>query len=123
MGPFADGASAPPESEDTAFEDEPESAAGRSSGLRGWWGELHQAVRRGLLYSGLLLAVTLGAGWESGAVFGPRLGMNLWIAAVFALALYTHALAARRMLNEGICWGLAFAVLIGLGQVSDLLAS
>ncbi len=119
LGPFVPGSGVPAEPEDAA----PESTARWSGGLRGWWSDLHQRVRQGVIYAGLLVAVTVGAGWEVGTPFVPRLGLNLWIAAVFGLAFYTHAFAARRTPNEGICWAIAFAVLIGLGRAGEILAS
>jgi alkane 1-monooxygenase len=119
LGPFSEGASVPAGSQVAT----PEPTAGSGGTLRRKWGELHQRVRQVLVYTGLLLAVTIGAGWESGALFGTRLGLNFWIAAVFAAALYSHTLAARRWSNEGICWAIAFAVLIGFGRVGELLVS
>jgi alkane 1-monooxygenase len=119
LGPFSEGASGPPRFDEKL----PESSAGSTGALRRWWGGLHQNIRRGSIYAGLLVAVTIGAGFETGAAFAPSLGSNLWIAAVFALAFYTHAVAARRMSNEGFCWAIAFAVLIGLGRTGELLVS
>jgi alkane 1-monooxygenase len=117
LGPFAPGASPPAEPEGRP----PKPADGSSGGLRGWWLQLHPRVRQTLSYLGLLVAITVGAGWEAGTPFFPRLSSNLWIAAVFGLGFYTHALAVRRTSNEAIAWAMAFAVLIGLGRAGEML--
>jgi alkane 1-monooxygenase len=72
--------------------------------------------------AGLLLAVTAGALWESGAGdFASLLGLHTWIAAVFAAALGAHALSARRFAHEGFNWAVAFAVLLSLGALTESL--
>ena len=73
LGPFSEGASRPSRLDDPT----PESSAG-SSGVSGRrWGDLHENVRRGLIYAGLLVAVTIGAGLET---FGhAKEVMDIWI--------------------------------------------
>ena len=100
---------------------EPESVDAPSGAIRRQWLGLPESGRRAMVYSALLVVVTIGTGWGTSTPFAHLLALNAWIAGVFVLAFATHALAARRVANEGVCWGLAFAVLMGLGRAGELL--
>ena len=68
----------------------------------------------------ILLAVTLGVAWESssGGGFGVLLFLHLWMVAVYAASLFTHALLAKRIPIESLSWAAAFGVLIALGALT-----
>jgi alkane 1-monooxygenase len=118
LGPFAEGATAPDELEEQA---EPPERAGA---LRRRWNALPYSVRAvGVLLS-LVGLMSLGGWIEAGR--GPGLialfGLNLWILAVFAIALRVRRSGEEWMGSFALSWVLGFGLLFSLGRLTQALS-
>jgi hypothetical protein len=89
--------------------------------LRTAWQRWPLNLRRVVGGALLLVAVTIGAGFEAGDVSGfvGRFGANLFVVAVFGAFFASHAWLAKRLSSDGLCWAAAFAILIGLGRLAE----
>jgi alkane 1-monooxygenase len=80
-------------------------------------------LRRGLLGTGLLIAVTLGVQWEATGEmgFGARLLLNAWIAGAFAVSFALLSRIQERTGSESVAWAAGLSLLVVLGSATNFL--
>jgi len=96
---------------------------GRAGGLRRALGALPGPARVALALGLVAAATAAGVAWEAGepASWGPRALLHVWILGVFALSIRFRSWLGERMPAEVASWALGFALLVGLGLVTEAL--
>ncbi len=88
------------------------------------WGTLPVFARRALLLGVALVVTTAGVQWETaGQEMGgaARLALHAWIFASFGAAIPLRRWLAEGVGGESLSWAVGFALIVGLGLLSDTL--